>query len=438
MRCRFARGCYRIKRVAYIQLITLPRKPKPVLLSVIIVSYNVKFFLEQCLCAVLKASQALETEIIVVDNNSADQSREWLEHKFPTVRFLWLKENLGFGAANNIALRESTGAYVLFLNPDTIIAEDTVELCIAEFQKRNNAGALGVRMIDGSGKYLRESKRGFPGAAASFFKMTGFASLFSKSKLFAQYYAGHMDDRQTHEVDVLAGAFMMLTRQAINITKGFDEDFFMYGEDVDLSYRITKAGLKNIYFAGTTIIHFKGESTQKFSPSYNEHFYGAMRLFTEKHFAEKKILLFITGAAIRAGKLMAAAKSSTGPKNEVYEKRYRRNTAIIANQASFDKCLQLVKYAIMPIPICGRIAVDTPEKGKTLGRLDELKKLLNAKAIQQLIFCESDISFKETIRQVEALSPGTYFLFHAAGSESIVGSDHRNTRGLFISKPLNS
>ncbi|RYY64630.1 MAG: glycosyltransferase family 2 protein, partial [Chitinophagaceae bacterium] len=395
-------------------------------------------FLEQCLCAVLKASQALETEIIVVDNNSADQSRDWLEHKFPTVRFLWLNENLGFGTANNIALRETTGAYVLFLNPDTIIAEDTLELCIAEFQKCNDAGALGVRMIDGSGKYLRESKRGFPGAAASFFKMTGLASLFRKSKIFAQYYAGHMGDRQTHEVDVLAGAFMMLTREAIDITNGFDEDFFMYGEDVDLSYRITKAGLKNIYFAGTTIIHFKGESTQKFSPSYNEHFYGAMRLFTQKHFAKKKTLLFITGAAIRAGKLIAAAKGSTIPQNKIQEKRTQRNTAVIASQENFDKCLQLIKFAIIPIPICGRIAVENPEKGKALGRLDELKKVIHAKAIEQLIFCESDISFKETIRQVEALSTGTFFLFHAAGSESIVGSDHRNTRGLFISGPLNS
>ncbi|RYY70285.1 MAG: glycosyltransferase family 2 protein, partial [Chitinophagaceae bacterium] len=278
------------------------------LLSVIIVNYNVKYFLEQCLYSLRKACQEIESEIIVIDNNSTDNSRSWLEEKFSEVKFTWQTTNSGFGKASNFALKQATGDYVLFLNPDTILAEDSLQLCLQEMKKDSSIGALGVRMIDGSGMFLKESKRGLPTASRSFFKMSGLGSLFPGSKMFAGYYAGHLPNNETHPVDVLAGAFLLLSRKAVTITNGFDEDFFMYGEDVDISYRIQKAGLKNIYFPGTTIIHFKGESTQKYSAEYNQHFYGAMRLFTKKHFADKKGLLFITGAAISAGKILASFK----------------------------------------------------------------------------------------------------------------------------------
>lgn len=406
------------------------------LLSVIIVNYNVKYFLEQCLYSVQKACAGIEVEVFVIDNNSTDGSREWLEQQFSEVKFRWQSTNDGFGKANNKALKEAQGDYVLFLNPDTIIAEDTLHLCIAEMKKNENIGALGVRMIDGSGKFLKESKRGFPAAAASFFKMSGLSSLFPRSATFAKYYAGHLNEKENHTVDVLAGAFMLLSRKTIDLTKGFDEDFFMYGEDVDLSYRIQKAGLQNRYFAGTTIIHFKGESTQKFSASYNEHFYGAMKLFVKKHFSEKKATIFFTGLAITAGKMMASLKSLFAKKEPVQSPEKRLQTAITAGQQKFDECLQLVKHASPPVAITGRIVVNDTDNGIAIGKVSALQKTLSQHKIDQLVFCEGEQSFKMIIQQVETVPGKVQLLFHAAGSNSMVGSNNKNTRGKFIAKPL--
>ena len=214
-------------------------------LSVIIVNYNVKYFLEQCLCSVLKACTDIETEIFVVDNNSTDGSRPFLEPLFPSVNFIWNDSNAGFAKANNQAVVKATGGHILFLNPDTIVPEDCFEKCLEFFKANPLAGALGVHMIDGSGKFLQESKRAFPSPLTSFYKLTGFTGLFPQSKIFAKYYLGHLSEKENHEVDVLAGAFMMLPRGVINKTGSFDEQFFMYGEDVDLSYRVQQAGFKN-------------------------------------------------------------------------------------------------------------------------------------------------------------------------------------------------
>ena len=406
-----------------------------VLLSVIIVNYNVKYFLEQCLCAVQKACAGLEAEVIVIDNNSTDGSREWLEAKFPFVQFIWQTTNDGFGKANNKALQQATGKYILFLNPDTIVAEDSFTVCLQQMQEDATIGALGVRMIDGSGKFLKESKRGFPTAAASFYKMSGLASLFPKSKTFAHYYAGHLSETATSEVDVLAGAFMMISRKAAEITKGFDEDFFMYGEDVDLSYRIQKAGLKNIYFPGTTIIHFKGESTQKFSASYNRHFYGAMKLFVKKHFAEKKGLVFFTGLAIAAGKMMASFKSLFAKKENDPLREKPLDTAIAAGQQKFNEVLQLVKFASPALAVTGRIAVQSSDNGVALGRIEDVKNIIDKNKIGQLIFCEGEQSFKSIIQQAGSIPAKTQMLFHAAGSRSIVGSSDKNRKGKFIAEP---
>lgn len=406
------------------------------LLSVIIVNYNVKYFLEQCLYSVQKACAGIDAEVFVIDNNSTDGSREWLEQQFSEVKFRWQTTNDGFGKANNKALKEAQGEYVLFLNPDTIIAEDTLHLCLAEMKKNENTGALGVRMIDGSGKFLKESKRGFPTAAASFYKMSGLSSLFPHSGIFARYYAGHLREKESHTVDVLAGAFMLLSRKAIELTKGFDEDFFMYGEDVDLSYRIQKAGLQNRYFAGTSIIHFKGESTQKFSASYNEHFYGAMKLFVKKHFAEKKATIFFTELAITAGKMMASLKSLFAKKEPVQSPEKPLQTAIAAGQQKFDECLQLIKYALPPVAISGRVAVNDTDNGIAIGNVSALQKTLSQYKIDQLVFCEGEQSFKTIIQQAEMIPRKVQLLFHAAGSNSMVGSNNKNTRGKFIAKPL--
>ena len=258
------------------------------LVSIIIVNYNVKYFLEQCLCSVVKAIDGLSAEVFVVDNNSTDGSIAYLEPKFPTVHFIANNQNEGFAKANNKALQYCNGDYILYLNPDTIIGEDCIVGCINFYEKQPDCGGLGIRMIDGSGNFLPESKRSFPSLIASFFKLTGFANIFPHSKIFNQYALGHLNEYTNHVVSVLAGAFFMIKRSIIETCKGFDETFFMYGEDVDLSYRIEKLGYKNYYFSEISIIHFKGESLKKGSLNHVKLFYGAMIIFVQKHYGKNK------------------------------------------------------------------------------------------------------------------------------------------------------
>lgn len=265
------------------------------LVSIIIVNYNVKYFLEQCLNAVTKATEGITCEIFVVDNNSSDGSISYLEPKFSTVHFIANSQNLGFAKANNKALQYCNGDYILYLNPDTIICEDCIKKCVHFFETHADCGGLGVRMIDGAGNFLPESKRAFPSPKAAFFKLVGFSKIFPQSKLFNKYALGHLDEYKDHEVDVLAGAFLMSKRSIIEACKGFDEIFFMYGEDIDLSYRIQKMGYKNYYLSQVSIIHFKGESIKKGSIGHIKLFYGAMRIFVQKHFGNGKGMLFANG-----------------------------------------------------------------------------------------------------------------------------------------------
>jgi N-acetylglucosaminyl-diphospho-decaprenol L-rhamnosyltransferase len=269
------------------------------ILSVVIVSYNVKFFLEQCLSSLTKAVEMLsqsgkKSEVYIVDNASTDGSIDFLKPLFPSFHFIRNIENTGFAKANNQALGLCRGEFVLFLNPDTILAEDTLTLCINYLSSQRGAGALGPRMIDGAGNYLKESKRGFPSPAASFYKMTGIARLFPRSKIFSAYYAGHLRERTTHSVSVLSGAFMLIRKSVLDEIGGFDERYFMYAEDIDLCYRICQAGYLNYYFPETTIIHFKGESTRKDS-GYVVLFYQAMTLFIDKHFKRESSSLRLAG-----------------------------------------------------------------------------------------------------------------------------------------------
>lgn len=261
-------------------------------LSVVIVNYNVKYFLEQCLHSVCKAAAAQPTEIIVVDNRSTDGSLDYLRPRFPAVRFVDSETNAGFGTACNRGLREATGEYILFLNPDTLVAEDSFAASISFFEARPRCGALGVKMLDGSGAFLKESKRAFPSPLTSLFKLAGLSSLFPQSKVFSRYHLGHLPKEQDHEVDVLAGAYLLTTRAVLQNVGAFDEAFFMYGEDVDLSYRIQKAGYQNWYCAQTAIIHFKGESTKRGSLNYVRMFYQAMNVFVQKHYGGAKAGLF--------------------------------------------------------------------------------------------------------------------------------------------------
>ena len=261
-------------------------------LSIVIVNYNVKHFLGQCLISVHRAIENISAEVFVVDNASSDGSSLMVVEKFPWVKLIASKENLGFSKGNNLAMRLTTGEYILLLNPDTIVAEDTFEKCISFMDANKNAGALGVRMIDGKGNFLPESKRGLPTPSVAFYKTFGLSKIFSKSPVFNRYHLGFLPEHETNEVEILSGAFMFMRKEVLDKVGLLDEAFFMYGEDIDLSYRIIKAGYKNFYFADTTIIHYKGESTRKGSLNYVKVFYNAMIIFSRKHFSGNQSGLF--------------------------------------------------------------------------------------------------------------------------------------------------
>ncbi len=261
-------------------------------LSIVIVNYNVKHFLEQCLISVKKALENVEGEIFVVDNNSVDGSVEMVCEKFPLVHLIVNKKNLGFAKANNQAIRQAKGEYFLLLNPDTVVEDDTFTKVIDFMDTHPDAGGLGVKMVDGSGKFLPESKRGLPTPATAFYKIFGLSSLFSHSRRFSKYHLGYLDENEINKVDILAGAFMLLRKNVLDEIGLLDEIFFMYGEDIDLSYRITQGGYNNYYFPETRIIHYKGESTKKSSVNYVLVFYRAMLIFARKHFTAKRAGVF--------------------------------------------------------------------------------------------------------------------------------------------------
>lgn len=261
-------------------------------ISIIIVNYNVKHFIEQCLHSVYRGLKDIEAEVFVVDNNSVDGSVALIREKFPQVILVENKINAGFSKANNQAIRLSKGKYVLLLNPDTVVQEDTFTRTLAFMEAHMDAGGLGVKMVDGKGNFLPESKRGLPTPEVAFYKIFGLSKLFPGSKRFGRYHLTYLDKNKTHAVDVLSGAFMLLRRTALDKVGLLDEDYFMYGEDIDLSYRIVLGGYKNYYFPETTIIHYKGESTKKSSINYVFVFYRAMIIFARKHFSGQRAKLF--------------------------------------------------------------------------------------------------------------------------------------------------
>lgn len=249
--------------------------------SVIIVSYRVKYYIEQCLHSVLRSVP--DAQILVVDNKSDDGSVEYLRERFPQIEVIANDYNAGFGKANNIALEKAQGRYVLFLNPDTVVAERTIPGCIDYLDANPQVGAVGVRMQYGDGRFALESRRSLPTPSVSFWHMTGLGRLFPRSKVFAKYHLTYLDNSQVCQIDVASGAYMFVRKEALDKTGGFDESFFMYGEDIDLSYRILQEGYKNCYLP-LPIVHYKGESTNKTSYRYAQVFYDAMIIFFNKHF----------------------------------------------------------------------------------------------------------------------------------------------------------
>lgn len=253
-------------------------------LSIIIVSYNVKYYLEQCLNSVRRAIDGIDAEVFVVDNHSRDGSVSYLHHRFSWVNFIENSHNTGFARANNIAIRQSAGDYVLLLNPDTIVGEHVLTDAISFMDEHEHCGSLGVHMVNPDGTDAMESRRGIPTPMTAFYKMTGLCTRYPDNRRLAHYYLSYLPWDLPSQIEIVSGAFCMLRRSALQQVGLLDEDYFMYGEDIDLSYRLIKAGFENWYLP-VKIIHYKGESTRKSSFKYVHVFYNAMLIFFRKHFS---------------------------------------------------------------------------------------------------------------------------------------------------------
>jgi len=395
------------------------------ILSVIIVNYRVRFFLELCLHSVEKALSGVDAELIVIDNHSADGSVEFLRPLFPGVRFLVNTENTGFAHACNQALEHAKGEYILFLNPDTILPEDIVPHCLSFLRSTPRIGGLGLRMIDGSGRFLKESRRGFPSPWVAFCKLLGLTALFPRSRIFSTYYLGFLPESGTHPAPVLSGACLWVSRAILDEVGSFDASFFMYAEDIDLSYRLERAGYVNYYFADSTIIHFKGESTRK-DIGYTRQFYKAMSQFRQKHFTRGLPLIGRVGleAAIRlrAGldaitRLFspAAAPASLGPA-----------PAAVAPSGSPTTTTPRRTW-------CTGDPAATAAIKKQIQRSAERTEAPDPRQAEEIIYCIGDgFSFKESIKALESAAlyrRGQQAKFFAAGCHSAVGSASKDNQG---------
>ena len=272
-------------------------------LSIIIVNYNVKYYLEQCLTSVERALAGIEGEVTVVDNHSSDGSLAYLKPRFPHVTFIESNHNLGFARANNIAIRQSRGEYILMLNPDTIVGEQTLKEVMAFMNSHPKAGAAGVQMLKANGEKANESRRGLPTPMTAFYKMTGLCARYPRHKRLGHYYMGYLPWDEPGQIEVISGAFLMVRKSVLDKVGLLDEDYFMYGEDIDLSYRILKGGYEN-WYVPARILHYKGESTQKSSFRYVHVFYEAMLIFIRKHYGH---LGFLLGIPIRVAVYAKAA-----------------------------------------------------------------------------------------------------------------------------------
>jgi GT2 family glycosyltransferase len=372
----------------------------------------------------------MEAEVWVVDNASTDGSLEYLMPLFNWVKFIPAGGNLGFGKANNLAAAQAKGDYIVYLNPDTIVPEDCFTQCLAFMDSHADAGALGIKMTDGGGVFLPESKRAFPAPLTSFYKLTGLAGLFPASAVFNRYALGHLSPNKTHSVDVLAGAFMLLKRKVYKQTQGFDEAFFMYGEDVDLSYRILQAGYKNYYFAGSSIIHFKGESTKRGSLNYVKMFYAAMSVFVQKHYGKGKaatlVVLLQLAIWLRAGiaaagkltKMFAAPTKNTAVKKSAF--------CILGNAAEINMATNL----LLPYSSC----IDSYVLQTATDIAGLTTYIQQHCSNKEVVFCAGSLSYKTIIGVIQQLPGFTGYYWYAAGSNSIVGSNHKNVAGTALYK----
>lgn len=370
-------------------------------LSVIIVNYNVKHFLEQCIFSVLKAAKNLKFEIIVVDNNSSDGSSGFLKQNFPSIILIQNSANAGFSKACNQGLQKSTGEIILFLNPDTIVSESSLESAFCFVSTQKNCGAAGIKMIDGKGNFLKESLRSFPGVFSSFFKLSGLADKFPDSKFFASYYMAGTNNSEINETDIIAGAFFIVKKSVLAKTGSFDPAFFMYGEDVDLSFRIKKYGFKN-YFLPNPVIHFKGESTIK-NDDYFKNFYGAMSIFVNKHY--NKFYSSLIKNAISFARKLSQKKSS-----EIKPCYKNQTLAIIGN------CIYLI-----------------PHLSKYFEKIINLESVDTLPETTHILFDQNKYD-ADFIIGFAFKNAGKYcILIHFPNSKSIIFSNNKNSKGTAIS-----
>lgn len=314
-------------------------------LTVIIVNYNVKFFVEQCLDSLERALDGIDSEVFVVDNHSSDGSIEYLKPRFPKVIFIESNHNLGFARANNMAIRQAEGQYVLLLNPDTFAGEQTIKQAIEFMDQHPKAGGAGVKMFNTDGTKALESRRGLPTPLTSFYKMCGLCSKFPESRRFGKYYMGYLSWDKPERIDIISGAFCLMRKEALDKAGHLDEDFFMYGEDIDLSYRLLKAGYDNWYLP-LPILHYKGESTHKSSFRYVHVFYQAMLIFFKKHYGHMhlwvtlpiKAAIYVRSAMALVSMLTDKAKKSLG---FVDTKRKFRKYVFIGTDQMLGQCRQI-------------------------------------------------------------------------------------------------
>jgi len=382
-------------------------------LSVVILNYNVRYFLELCVLSVQKAIQNLDAEIIVVDNNSADDSCAMMQQRFPNIRLIQNKENLGFPKGNNIAVKEAKGEYICILNPDTVVAEDTFEKVLTFAKKQFDLGIVGCKLIDGTGNFLPESKRGIPTPWVAFTKIFGLYKLFPKSSLFNKYYAQHLDENQTGKVAILVGAFMVMERELYNEIGGFDENCFMYSDDIDLSYMALQKGKSNYYFHETTVIHYKGESTVK-DGTYMKRFQEAMNFFYKKHF---KVSVFFSlfmkiGIVFFSLVKMVQGKVKPKPNPELY-------LLISDNESTREDLAQKLQKNIERTLL---------EKGKIVFS-QTFSRAKNSEVILDL----NSLGFKEAITFLEENKSNSFTLkLLPPESNFVIGSNSSNDRGEVI------
>jgi len=382
-------------------------------LSVIILNYNVRYFLEQCVLSVQSAISTLDAEIIVVDNNSSDESCLMMKTKFPNVKLIENDSNFGFPKGNNIGVEQASGKYICILNPDTVVAENTFVKILAFAERQINTGIIGCQLIDGTGEFLPESKRGIPTPWVAFTKISGLYKVFPKWKLFNQYYAQHLDKDQTGKVDILVGAFMFLERKLYKELEGFDEKCFMYADDIDLSYRALQKQKSNFYFHETTVLHYKGESTVK-DEKYMKHFQEAMNFFYQKHFKKSWFFEFFIQIGIWFFSFIKMFQGKTKPKPLPESVVFYSS-----NKNLSEKLPSILKNKVLFIDLKKEKMVNSSLifKGKSV----------------EIILDNQYVSFKKCIKIIKTLKDkNVTFKIFPKNTNFIIGSNSRNDRGQII------